>query len=378
MVLLHGTYVRTMYRNERNGFTRFSMLPEERTVPLNKYGNVSCAGLTIPFVEGTPILIEGEYVEKGDYSYVDCTVIREDFSNSKTSVQYLSSGVFDGIGPTTAQSIVRVFGSDMSAFAKRPDAIAVLCSSVKGMNYEKASALMEKLKSTTMQRELFEFVAKFGGTYNDSCKIFEQYGIQSITTLKKKPYEAISKCKLKFAIADSIAKQEGGSACSLERLSALAETLRDECCENGDTYIYQQEMFAYMNKFLVSEQSAFQRPLPTTILQMGLANNKKFYIDTESVPARIYPRSLMHAEDTIVKEMQRLERTSKRMAYSSSLVDEVEAETGMRYAPPQRASFDALKRTGVKVVTGGPGTGKSATSSAMKFTKLLHLKMVNC
>ena len=54
------------------------------------------------------------------------------------------------------------------------------------------------------------------------------------------------------------------------------------------------------------------------------------------------------------------------MIYSSSLVYEVEAETGMKYAPPQRASFDALKRTGVKIVTGGPGTGKSATSSAMK------------
>ena len=89
MVLLHGTYVRTMYRNERNGFTRFSIVPEEKTVPLNKYGNVSCAGFTIPFVTGTPILVEGEYIEKGDYSYIDCKVIREDFSNEKISVEFL-------------------------------------------------------------------------------------------------------------------------------------------------------------------------------------------------------------------------------------------------------------------------------------------------
>ena len=366
MVLLHGTYVRTMYRNERNGFTRFSIVPEEKTVPLNKYGNVSCAGFTIPFVTGTPILVEGEYIEKGDYSYIDCKVIREDFSNEKISVEFLSSGVFDGIGPATAQSIVRVFGSDLSKFAKRPDAIAVLCSSVRGMNYERASAIMEKLKSTTMQRELFEFIAQFGGTYHESCKIFEKYGIQSIAMLKKQPYEAITKCKLSFPVADSIAKQEGFPACSDERLSALAETLRDECCESGDTYIYQKEMHTYMNQFLVSEKSAYQRPLPATILQSGISCNKRFHVDTESVPARIYPKVLAHAEDTIVKELIRLERTSKRMSYSSSLVDEVEAETGMKYAPPQRASFDALKRTGVKIVTGGPGTGKSATSSAMK------------
>ena len=50
-----------------------------------------------------------------------------------------------------------------------------------------------------------------------------------------------------------------------------------------------------------------------------------------------------------------------RSAQAGRAVDELEAQQGITYAPLQRQAVELAARTGVLVLTGGPGTGKTTT-----------------
>ena len=355
---LHGIYANTLYRNQQNGYTVFALYPEEKIIPLNKFGTITCTGYCVPFTNGMPIYATGTYKKDRTSGVFTCESIKEDYQTRKTMISFLKYA-FNGIGEKTAETIVDKHGTNLSNLLNNPNAASYLSESVKGINKDRAEKIIRTLRNTSAQRQVFEFIAPFGGTYHDSCKIYEEYGAESIKKMKANPY-CITQVGVSFTLADNIAKKMNKGAADQERIDALIDMI-DEIFESGDTYIYQEEIYNYMNKFLTSSQSAFQRKLPLTLLQTGLTRSKKYFLDTTSTPARIYPRKLYQAEKNIVREIKRLEKTAQVLDFTPDIVQKVEEMCGINYAPPQQNSFHALEKTGVKIITGGPGTGKTTT-----------------
>lgn len=360
-MVLEGTYAKTLYRNERSGLTKFTIRPMDKKISVNRFGTVLCMGVTVPIIEGMPLRLEGKTEGAGEKAIFRCQNIREEYSNEQGLMTFLNNGNFEGIGPTTAKAILKLCNYDLSRLLEMNDVKGYLSRSVKGLTYEKAEVFVEKIHETTLLRNVFQYVMQFGGNYHDAEKLYQKYGSHTMYQLNKDPYQTGIGCGLPFAMCDAMAKTKGGTSCDKERLVAIAGLLAEECCESGDTYAYLTDVLRFINNYLVSEKSAFQKKMPPSVIQIGVSNNEKLAIDRKTSPARVYLKKLLIAENIIVRELKRLEQTSRKMNYSSLLVDKVEAQCGMKYAEPQKASFAALKRTGVKIVTGGPGTGKTTT-----------------
>ena len=73
----------------------------------------------------------------------------------------------------------------------------------------------------------------------------------------------------------------------------------------------------------------------------------------------IYFNSMFQAELNTAKQIQRLNFSGSPLPFNERFIDESETQTGLKYAPQQREAFSLLKKTGVGILTGGPGTGKS-------------------
>ena len=66
-------------------------------------------------------------------------------------------------------------------------------------------------------------------------------------------------------------------------------------------------------------------------------------------------------ERSIAKSVRRLFDTSHPLDINSMMVESISKETGIDYARQQRRSSGLLSVSGVKILTGGPGTGKTTT-----------------
>jgi exodeoxyribonuclease V alpha subunit len=72
----------------------------------------------------------------------------------------------------------------------------------------------------------------------------------------------------------------------------------------------------------------------------------------------VYTKSDYENEVNIVNDIKRLASSAKKLK-SLTPIDEAEDYCGVRYSQEQINTFDALETTGLKIITGGPGTGKT-------------------
>lgn len=74
----------------------------------------------------------------------------------------------------------------------------------------------------------------------------------------------------------------------------------------------------------------------------------------------------MHrAENEVARHLLRLLQASEPLNYDPSVVDWAESTCGIKYAPQQREAFRLVQKTGVAIVTGGPGVGKTTTVNGL-------------
>ena len=61
----------------------------------------------------------------------------------------------------------------------------------------------------------------------------------------------------------------------------------------------------------------------------------------------------------------RLQQASTPQQYDETIPEQIEAECGIRYAEQQKEAFRLLKRSGISILTGGPGTGKTTVINGL-------------
>ena len=73
----------------------------------------------------------------------------------------------------------------------------------------------------------------------------------------------------------------------------------------------------------------------------------------------MYFNSIWEEEQKVVRNIKRLEENRKEIIPASSIED-IEEKLGIKYNEEQREVFKAITTTGVKILTGPPGSGKTA------------------
>ena len=107
-MIIYGVYEKTLYRNEKNGETLFTIIPEDRS-SVNDYGNVVCRGIIPRYPERIPLKMLVSASEDdttyGVWKTEPCAY------NQKVVSDFLSSDIFKGVGPKTRNKLLKNFGS---------------------------------------------------------------------------------------------------------------------------------------------------------------------------------------------------------------------------------------------------------------------------
>lgn len=359
-----GTYIRTIIKDFENGYTQFSFLCKNFEEYKDK-GKLICEGYLPVITNGVPLKLTGHFKERNQKYYFAIQNAELYSDKEQNTLDYLLSTRFKGIGPKTAQKIIAITGVNIFEFVKRSDAKEKL-STITELKGEKVDKFINVITETFFEKEVYEFILEFGGTYWESQSIFQQYGNESINKLNANPYEVGRNTELPFIVCDAIAKKQNMQPYNESRLRYLIMSAMYQIAGNGNTSATISEIHRKTTD--IAKQSAFPEYYPPsslilcTILQM-----QNIYKDFDKNKTPIYTlKEFAIAEDVICDNLYRFHNAKNN--YNIDVETEInnsETHFDIEYSESQKKSFNFLNTSGIKILTGGPGTGKTTVINGL-------------
>ena len=349
-----GVYGKTLLRNDLTGGTVFTFNTESCVEYKNERGMLICKGIISTFASGTPLKLVGD-IQRSSKGWEFVTSSAEGYSNKEElTIKYLCSDSFAGIGEKTAQKIVSVTGADIFEFVKNEDAKERLLAVVKPKIVD---SLLFSLRNSFKQKLIWDYIAPYGGTYADASRIANTYATNGIEVLKKNCYLVGVAAGLPFFLCDSIAQSEGYFAYDERRIRALLVYAMKSILSQGHTCADLSTIYKGVNA--IAKSSAFADTIPRGILLRSLIKEKDFTMDKTVSSTVFYLTEIHKAESDLARHARRLQTYRKKLPFFDDIAELMELNTEINYSDAQRSAFDFLKTTGIKILTGGPGTGKS-------------------
>lgn len=266
-------------------------------------------------------------------------------------VEFLTSGLFKGIGEAKAKKIVDVLGKDtLKIILETPDNLLLIPSISK----KNVDTLHNKLKEYEASYETIMYLSDMGFSTKDSMIIYNTYKKDTKKVIEEDIYKLIEDInEIYFKKIDVIALKNGIKKDALIRVKASLLYIMDEVSNTyGHSYYFREELLNYLPRVLGVNicTELFDECI------YKLVDDLKIIIKED----RFYLREMYEAETLIVKRFRLLnsnkEIIDKRL---DSMILELEDFFDIKYNSCQ---LDAIKKSYMKdflIVTGGPGTGKT-------------------
>lgn len=356
-----GTYENTINRNEKNGWTRFTIRSKDECLYRNRYGSILCVGNIPHYNKGMPLKLTGVWETNNYGTFLNVSHVKESSDNETVTIEYLT-GLIPGLGKNTAIKIVKEFGADIFSFVQTKDAENKIKELLPNINAEK---LLYAIKNNIEQRKIYEYIVKYGGSYPTAVKISKNYGKNALTKLKNNPYKIGLPNGLSVEICDTIAFNEGMFIYDKKRIDSLVYEAILSLGLSGHTYVTLKMIYDRIN--YLTKNSVYGESIPAVIIAKSISSHKKIVME-KGDPIRIYSKTNWIYETAICQHVNRLINSSINNPYREEYISEIEAKLNITYGKKQREAFSLLKTTGIKILTGGPGTGK--TTEIRGFIKL--------
>ena len=342
----------TVFRNDDNGYT----------VLVVKSGKtrVSAVGIMPPIAPGEKLKITGDWVEHPIYGrQIKVSSCEIEKPTTLSGIEkYLSSGMIRGIGPATAKLLIKAFGEEtLDVLYSDPEKLL----DVPGIGPKRAKMIMESYAEQAQQREAMVFLQSYGVTPNLAVKIFKQYGENVKQVIRQNPYRLVEDIEgIGFKTADKIAASLGMEPDSEHRLSAgVKHTLQEATGGTGHCYLPRTELASYAQQLLGNEPELIDHTIDDMILSRRLIA-QILPGEGEDIVAVYLPQTY-HAEVDVARRLREMiDAMPSTMATDlSAQIDELERMEGVTFHPQQRQAIETAVKSGMTVITGGPGTGKT-------------------
>lgn len=349
-----GTVESVVYRNEQNGYTILEVSTDKKEL-------VTVVG-TMPFVsEGENITVRGSYVVHSEYG----RQLKADSFEKRIPEQpdailkYLSSGVIKGIGPKTAEKIVEKYGADtFEVMSNHPDWLA----DFKGISPRRALEIGDEIRRQMGFYRLFDFCRDVVPMHV-ALRIYQNYGERAVEQLRTNPYALCGKIRgFSFTAADQIAMGAGGAPDARERVLGATVRVLERACETGGHACLPV-------KQVVIEVASLLELDPKEVAE----HEKDFVLEKQigylhrKADSLLYINRFYEAERSIAGRLLQLDCACVRYRVEDMepLVNRAMLESGLEYAAMQRKAIFEAASSGVLIITGGPGTGKTTIIKAL-------------
>jgi exodeoxyribonuclease V alpha subunit len=362
-VTLEGTIERFTFRNPDSGWAVLR-LAEEGTGK-----TVTAVGPMAQLKEGQRLRIRGEvdtHPKFGEQVKVDAFEAIAP-STAAGIEAYLASGLVKGIGPATAEKIVKVFGdATLQVIEDDPEQLR----KVKGLGPRKIQELSDAVKAQKDLQNVLVFLRAHGLGAGLAARIVKRYGANASALVQANPYRlADDVIGVGFRIADRLAGQMGIEPLAAERLDAAMEFVLGQGAREGHCYLPEEVLVRRTAELLACDEEAIQKRLPQFALSGRIARQLPpgpVLLHDDPAPV-VYPAALVEAEDGTARALDALvkSKAARLPVQPESAVRWFAQVSGMELAEQQQDAIVRGLRERVSVITGGPGVGKTTIVRAL-------------
>lgn len=364
-IKIKGTVESIIFCNAENGYTVLELSVQKNKEP------ITCVGVMPSVSQGETLELVGEMTTHSrfgeQFSVSDCAISSPDSPDGIE--KYLASGIIKGIGPATAREIVKLFGKDSLDIIEHSPELLV---SIRGISVKKAIEIGKSYASIKEMKEQIMFLQSYNITLNLAIKIYNIYKESTVERLKENPYLLIDDVDgVGFITADKIARSMGYEPTGEFRIRAgIIYMLKENSDKHGNTFMFESELEERVFDLLSIDREenieAYVRVLELLELELTV---RRFTYGEEKRIALCY---CYNTEKSIAAKLIRLKENVPKHTDDSDLIENFEKINGIKLHALQRAAVETAVRSGVSVITGGPGTGKTTIIKCICY--IFHAK----
>ena len=347
MEILQGAISAVVYQNYDNGYAVLRLRCQDGQT-------VTVVG-TIPMpAVGERLMVTGRWSTHQSYGKQFEAEFLERLMPQTTMeiLSYLSSRIIKGIGPRMAARIVEHFGENTLAVMERePGRLA----EVSGISAAKAKAIGEEFRLQVGMRQLMEFFALHHLPAELAVRTYKLYGDSTIELLYDDPYMLMDEgLEAPFGAVDRFAIELGVAGDDPRRVEAGLLFELNYNLTAGHAFLPEDKLVTATAQLLSVDPEAVRAGITL------LTENDRLVRDTLAGIQVIYLPALHEAEEYCTRRLLDFAgSTFPEPAGLEQMLRSVAQESGLQYSPQQTLAIREAAASGVLLITGGPGTGKT-------------------
>jgi len=350
MAYIKGIYIQDIYSNQSNGYTVGLIRVKESDIPEEVNRVVTFTGTFDELKYKTTYKMEGTFVEHNKYGHQFLVETYEMIlpTEEEEIIDFLSSDIFP-IGEATAKKIVDKLGNDtINKILEDKNCLL----GIPRLPEKKIDKIYENLLDYQSTSHIVLELSKLGFSTKNAITILKKYSMNTMDIINNNIYDIQDDIDISFIELDKIARNIGYELNDERRLEALTiHTIKTLTFNNGDTYLYFDEMYQYIKKYTDNlEESTFEYIL------LKLSKQKRIYINKD----KYYLDDHYEAEIYITERLTKLNELKRRkLPKLETKIKVLEEHNNIVYDKSQKEAIIKALNNNLTIITGGPGTGKT-------------------
>lgn len=343
-----GTVRTILHRNESDGWG-VCVVSDREGVEHKVTG-----ALPFDLVAGHAVRCAGKAVQDREYGkqFRAAEISLFDDDSTEGLKAFLGGDAVSGVGPKTVERVFEVYGDrTLEMLTKNYQAVAQL----KGVSLKQTRAMRDAILAHRDRLEVTSFLLSHFGQARAEA-LYEKYGSEAKNILLANPYRLIGEVSgFAFKSADAMAKGFGVPNDAMERMQAGVLHCVEMALARGHVYGHRDELRVSSAKLLgVSELDA-QRAIESLSDAGGL-------VPCPGDDALLTTPKLLTIEQSITSRLIRIKLAKSRVPAmdTNRAVAWAESRLGFDLEPEQRSGVLHAVTSKVSVITGPPGSGKTA------------------
>lgn len=304
--------------------------------------------------EGQRLSAEGQWgmdAKFGKQFRVESFLV-EDPRTLRGMEKYLASSL-PGVGEELARRIVEHFGLDtLSVLADAPERLA----EVPGVRGKTLERIREQFTEGQAEQQVMVMLRGFDLPPGTAQRVIERFGRDSHAIVQRTPYRLTEVKGIGFRTADQVALSNGVARDAPERVAAAIQFVIEGCEDEGSCYLPEA--------VLVERVCGFGVDVGPVRQQLDQLAGLGRVVRKDAIGSVVYAereRPIYRVQvDRIEANVARLLRA--RVTAAAPLAVDLaaaQATAGIELSDVQGEAVRTALTSGVTVITGGPGTGKT-------------------
>ncbi len=370
---LSGIVQRVTYHNPENGWSVLKVAPfscpgslETVTVHQTKV----FAGATMEF--------SGAWNVHTQYGrqFKAIEAIEKKPATAAALEKYLGSGLIKGVGPKTAQKIVRHFGNrTLEVFENEID----LLTEVPGIAQKKLVMIERAWREHRAIREVMMFLQGHGISTLFAVRIYKEYGDKAIGLITKDPYRLSHDFYgIGFFSADKVALSIGLARDSRERVVAAIRHVLSASRDQGHCYLLFIQIKEEVGKLLDMDLGSLLGSYLDFMEEEDFLKVRMLPDSNGNLQTCYYAKSLYYDEENVARKLKlmtaKLDVDRKKIG---GWINRYCEKRKIKLSPEQDTAVSNVILHQCSVLTGGPGCGKTTvTLVIVRLLEAMGLKVL--